>query len=137
MFATAPKSTCDGHIFHENTITSAVYLDMLENFLFPQIVAEVNCLNFQQDGAPACFGAIVRTAVDERFPDPWIGKGGPIIWTSRSPDLSMGFFWEYIIVYSGRIETLPALSRKITVAVASVPVDVLSRVWCGVSFRRL
>jgi hypothetical protein len=29
--------------FHESTITSAVYLDMLQNFVFPQI-AEVNGL---------------------------------------------------------------------------------------------
>jgi hypothetical protein len=28
-----------GHsFFHENTITSAVYVDILENFVFPQIV---------------------------------------------------------------------------------------------------
>jgi hypothetical protein len=57
------------------------------------IVAEVNGLNFQHDGAPAHFGAIVRTTLDERFPGPWIGRGGPIICISRSPDLSMGFFW--------------------------------------------
>jgi hypothetical protein len=52
---------------------SAVYLDMLENFVFPQILAEVDGLIFQQDHAPAHFGAIVCTALDERFPDQWIG----------------------------------------------------------------
>jgi hypothetical protein len=31
---------------------------MLQNFVFWQIVAEVNGLFFQQDGAPAHFGAI-------------------------------------------------------------------------------
>jgi hypothetical protein len=69
--------------FHENTITRAVFLDMLENFVFPQI-AEVGGLNFQQDGAPPYFSAIVRTALDERFPGQWIGWGGPIKWPPRT-----------------------------------------------------
>jgi hypothetical protein len=60
--------------------TSAAYLDMPENFVFPQIVAEVNDLISQQDGAPAHFCAIVRSALDERFPGRWIGRGGLITW---------------------------------------------------------
>jgi hypothetical protein len=52
--------------FHESTITSAVYLDMLEISVFSQIVvAEVDDLIFQEDCAPACFGAIVRTSLNE------------------------------------------------------------------------
>jgi hypothetical protein len=54
--------------FHEGTTTSAVYVDMLENFVLPQIIAEVDGFIFQQDGAPAHFGAIVCTALDEQFP---------------------------------------------------------------------
>jgi hypothetical protein len=44
-----------------------------------QIVAEIDRLIFQQDGAPAHFSAL-----DERFHGRWIGKGGP----PRSPDLT-------------------------------------------------
>jgi hypothetical protein len=73
--------------FHESTITSAVHLDILQNFVFPQ-TAEVDCLIFQQDGAPPHFGAIVRTALDERFLGRWIGRRGPINWPPRSPDLT-------------------------------------------------
>jgi hypothetical protein len=124
--------------FHESTITSAVYLDVLENFVFPQI-AEVDGLIFQQDGAPPHFGAIVRTALDERFPGRWIGRGGPINWPPQSPDLTPMdlFFWGYIkgIVYSERVESLPDLRRRNTAAIAAVPVDVLSRVWGKVEFR--
>jgi hypothetical protein len=40
---------------------------MLENFVFPQTVAEVDGLIFEQDGAPAYFGAIVSTTLDERL----------------------------------------------------------------------
>jgi hypothetical protein len=38
---------------------------MLENFVFPQILAEIDNLIFQQDGAPVHFGATVSTALDE------------------------------------------------------------------------
>jgi hypothetical protein len=123
--------------FHENTITSAVYLDTLENFVFPQI-SEVDDLIFQQDGAPPHFGAIVRTALDERFPGRWIGRGGPINWPPRSPDSTPldFFFWGYIkdIVYSEMVEALPDFHRRITAAIAAVPMDVLSRVWVKWNF---
>jgi hypothetical protein len=52
-----------GPSFIENTISSPVYLDMLQRFLFPQ-TAEVDSLIFQQDGAPPHFGAIVHPALD-------------------------------------------------------------------------
>jgi hypothetical protein len=55
--------------FHESTTTSTVYLDMQDNFVFPQTVGEVDGLIFQQNGAPAHFGATAHTALDERFSD--------------------------------------------------------------------
>jgi hypothetical protein len=45
-----------------------VYISMLENFVHPQILAEVDGLIFQKDGTPAHFDAIVCTALDKRFP---------------------------------------------------------------------
>jgi hypothetical protein len=47
------------------------------------------------------------------------------------------FFWGYIkdIVYSEEVESLPDLRRRITAAIATVPVDVLSRVCGEVEFR--
>jgi hypothetical protein len=125
-------------IFHESTITSAVCLDMLENFVFPQI-AEVDGLIFQQDGAPPHVGATVRTALVERFPGRWIGRGGPINWPPRSPDLTPKDFFLLGnikgIAYSERVGSLPDLRRRITAAIAAVHVDVLSRVWGEVEFR--
>jgi hypothetical protein len=38
------------------------------------------------------------------------------------------------VVWSKRVESLPDLRRKITAAIATVPVDVLSRVWGEVEF---
>ena len=41
-----------------------------------------------QDRAPPHFSCFVTDVLNERFPDAWIGRGGPIPWPPRSPDLS-------------------------------------------------
>lgn len=43
---------------------------------------------FQHDGAPAHFTTEVRQHLDETYPNRWIGRGGPISWPPRSPDLT-------------------------------------------------
>jgi hypothetical protein len=58
---------------------SAVYLDALENFVFPQLIAEADAVTFQQDGAPAHFCALVWTAVDGFLVDGSAGKGRLIV----------------------------------------------------------
>jgi hypothetical protein len=125
--------------FHDSTITSAVYTDMLENFVFPQMVAEVDGLILQQDGARAHSGATVRTALDERFPGQWIGRGRPINWPLWSPDLipTDYIFWGYNkdIMYNKRAESFPDFHQRITATIAAVPVDVLSRVWGEAEFH--
>ena len=48
---------------------------------------------FQQDGAPAHFALDVREYLNNIFPNGWIGRGGPVQWPPRSPDLTpMDFF---------------------------------------------
>jgi hypothetical protein len=55
---------------------------------------EVDSINFQQDGASAHSGATVDTALYERIPGRWIGRGDPINWSPRRPDLTpMDFFF--------------------------------------------
>ncbi|XP_066585439.1 uncharacterized protein [Prorops nasuta] len=53
---------------------------------------------FQHDGAPAHFHRNTRTTLDAQFPDRWMGRGGPITWPARSPDLTpLDFFlWGHI-----------------------------------------
>ena len=69
-----------------------VYLDLLEQYVFPQIETFeqeiVSRVIFMQDGAPPHFSCFVTDVLNERFPDAWIGRGGPIPWLPRSPDLS-------------------------------------------------
>jgi len=54
--------------------------------------------DFQHDGVPAHYFRRVREILDECFPDRWIGRGGPIVWQARSPDLNVldYFVWGYV-----------------------------------------
>ena len=45
------------------------------------------------DGAPAHFAVNVRTHLNRVFPGRWIGRGGPVAWPARSPDLNPCDFW--------------------------------------------
>jgi hypothetical protein len=45
-------------------------------------------LHFMHDGAPAHFSLVACRYMNRKFPGRWIGRGGPIAWPSRSPDLN-------------------------------------------------
>lgn len=53
---------------------------------------------FQQDGAPAHFSRRAREFLNAHYPDRWIGRGGPINWPARSPDLNVldYFLWGHL-----------------------------------------
>lgn len=42
---------------------------------------------FQHDGAPAHFSVVLREYTNTNYGDRWIGRGGPVVWPARSPDL--------------------------------------------------
>jgi len=50
------------------------------------------------DGAPPHFSRQVREILDAHYPDGWMGRGGPIIWPARSPNLNVldYFIWGHI-----------------------------------------
>ncbi|PNF17346.1 hypothetical protein B7P43_G03004 [Cryptotermes secundus] len=62
------------------------YLDMLEQFLYPQVA------NLQH------WGLNVQRSLNATFQDHWIGCGGPIRWPPHSLDLTpLNFFlWGYM-----------------------------------------
>ncbi|KFM65919.1 hypothetical protein X975_00306, partial [Stegodyphus mimosarum] len=66
--------------FTEKTVSSVVYLDMLENFVFPQLEELQPHVFLQQDGAPPYWGIIVHSSLNDHFTGRWIGRGGPIPW---------------------------------------------------------
>jgi len=74
-----------------------MYLEFLENDL-PAYLENVPLavrlnLWYQQEGAPAHYTRIVRMFLNQRFPNRWIGRDGPVLWPSKSPDLNpLDFF---------------------------------------------
>ena len=74
-----------------------------------------------------------------RFPDAWIGRGGPIPWPPRSPGLSpLEFFlWGYIknIVYAEKIRNTQHLQERITSAIETVTRDMIQKTWQETEFR--
>ncbi|KAJ4432367.1 hypothetical protein ANN_20986 [Periplaneta americana] len=74
-------------------------------------------IHFLHDGAPAHFSRTARRYLDRRFPDRWIGRGGPIGWPPRSPDLNpLNFYlWGHLksLVYSSPVPDLESLRNRI------------------------
>jgi hypothetical protein len=125
-----------GHFFSlEKTINGQVYLDMLENFLFPQSEQNdlTNTIIFLQDSLPPHFSRHVMEVLIEAFVGRLIGKGGSILWTPRSTDLTpLGFvFWGYVknYVYMDKIQDLNHLQARIREAAELVTRDMLPHVW--------
>jgi len=128
--------------FSEKTITGFAYLDLLEQYVFPQIETfeqgTVSRVIFMQDGAPPHFSCFVTDVLNERLPDAWIGRGGPILWPPRSPDISpLDFFlWGYFknIVYAEKIRNMQHLQERITSAIENVRRDMIQKTWQEIEF---
>jgi hypothetical protein len=72
---------------------------MLELYAVPRLLEDMQPhVFFQQDGATPHWALNVREFLNEKFPNRWIGRGGPIPWPPRSPDITpMDFFlWGYV-----------------------------------------
>ena len=79
--------------FDEPTITQTNFLHLLQEYVYPQLRDRQPGVVFQLDGAPPHWGLHVRASLDEEFPNRWIGRGGPIPWPPRSPDVTpLDFF---------------------------------------------
>ena len=77
-------------MFVENIVTGGTYLDMLEQFLEPQLQQDgiLGTVVYQQDSAPPHFALPVSEYLNRTFPNRWIGRGLPRLWAARSPDLT-------------------------------------------------
>lgn len=75
---------------------------------------------FQHDGCPAHYGREVRAHLDAVYPDRWIGRGGPVHWPPRSPDLTpLDFYlWGAMerLVYETPVDTVEDLVARIVMA---------------------
>lgn len=85
-----------------NRLNGDTYLNFLRNEL-PILLEDVP-LDVRQrmwllhDGCPAHFSRPVREHLNQIFQNRWIGRGGPVSWPARSPDLTpLDFFvWGYM-----------------------------------------
>jgi hypothetical protein len=105
--------------FVDRNVNGRTYLELLQNEMLPAVEAlNYNPQNiiFQQDGAPAHYSRIVTDWLHENIPN-WIGRGGPLLWPPRSPDLTpLDFFiWPYVknLVYETQPDTMDELIARI------------------------
>lgn len=74
---------------------------------------------FLQDGAPPHFSVTARQALSRIFPNRWVGRGGPVPWPPRSPDLNAldYFLWGHLKtrIYSRPIDDVDTLRERIIV----------------------
>lgn len=72
-----------------NTQAYTVFLRDVLPELLEDIPLEVRQgMWFQHDGAPAHFANEVQNYLNVAYANQWIGRGGPVAWPARSPDLN-------------------------------------------------
>ena len=117
-----------GPHFLPDILNGEGYEDFLINHL-PPLLENVplnirQSLIFQQDGCPAHYRLTVREYLDQNFPNRWIGRGGPIQWPARSPDLTPLDFhvwgWMKELVYDREIQTRDELIQRIEEAAVTL-----------------
>lgn len=82
-----------GPVFLPPRLNGNSYLNFLQNELFDYLedlpVAARQCMWFMHDDAPSHFSVQVRDYLTAQFGNQWIGRGGPVTWPARSPDLNL------------------------------------------------
>lgn len=131
--------------FAERTVRGHSYLDMLENWLMPQLEEDSQDFIFQQDGAPPHFHNDVRWYLNEHLPQRWIGRTGRddealLKWPPRSPDMTPCdfFLWGFVkdrVFVPPLPRDLMELRERIREAFAAVTRDLLMRVWTEMDYR--
>jgi hypothetical protein len=75
---------------------------------------------FQHDGAPTHCTNVLCEYLDETFGDIWNGRGGPITWPPRSPDLTPLDLFLWRTCKAWWYETRPDLVARIAVAAGTI-----------------
>jgi hypothetical protein len=72
---------------------------------------------FMHDGAPAHFARAVRRHLTRRYGERYMGRGGPVPWPPRSPDLNPMDYcvWGHVksLVYTSAVDTVEELEDRI------------------------
>jgi hypothetical protein len=89
------------------------------------------------DGAPPHFHNEVRSYLDERFRNRWFGRGGPMEWPPRSPDLTLiDFFLWGLMKDNVYVHPLPTTLHQLKTR-SERPVQTLIRTFCTTCGMRL
>ena len=143
------RRVCGPLFFNEKTAAVIAYLDMLQNYVLPQLNEfEHQDFIWQQDGAPPHFLHNVKDWFERCCSQRWIRRACPNYmvyssWTPRSPDLTpydpyYFFLWEYVkdrVYLPLLLVDLPDLTRRTVAAVESITPDMLTNVWEVFDFR--
>lgn len=112
-------------------LTGALYLHFLQEDL-PQLLEDIPIAErlrmwFMHDGAPAHFSHVVRNHLNLTQPNRWIGRGGPIKWPPRSPDLNpLDFYlWGALkaSVYATQITSAVQLRQRVQAACEEIKIS--------------
>ena len=110
-----------GPFVFDNNLTGNMYEAFLRNEL-PSLLEDIplmirSQMYLQHDGAPPHYTRHVRDYLNESFPNRWLGRGGPIAWPSRSPDLTPldYYLWDHMkmLVYETKVDSRAALRDHI------------------------
>ena len=89
--------------FSEQTVTGAAFLDVLTEWLLPQLKEDSADFILRMDGAPPHFHRHVRKFLNQHLPQRWIGRGTDddqilLAWPPRSADGAPCdfFLWGYV-----------------------------------------
>lgn len=117
-----------GPVYLPGRLNGQTYLQFLVNTL-PDLLDDIPLeqrltMWYMHDGAPAHFAVNVRTHLDHQYGEKWIGRGGPIAWPPRSPDLNpLDFYlWGHLkdVVYATPVNTVDELENRINAAFEQV-----------------
>ena len=84
-----------------------------------------------QDGAPLHYATGVQNWLNSTFNNKWIGRGGPVQWLPRSPNLTScdyflcGYFKEQ--VFQTSVDNADELRRRITAACETISPEILTQ----------
>ena len=81
-----------GPFVFDNNLTGNTHEAFLRNEL-PGLLEDIplmirSQMYFEHDGVPPHYTCRVREFLNQSFPNRWLGRGGPVAWPPRSPDLT-------------------------------------------------
>lgn len=117
-----------GPYFIDGNLNGIKYRNFLENELQPlleDVALDIRQVMWvQHDGCPSHYYREAQEVLNREYNGRWIGRGGPIDWPARSPDLTSDFFlWGYLKdkVYQQAPTTREDMTDRIRNACSQIP----------------